>query len=65
MINLWYDTSYFSGRMGGPEKLVKNLQESLSDQNIPYTINDDSYEKNILIRNNKYIQYFFHDSLKS
>ena len=50
MINLWYDTSYFSGRMGGPEKLVKNLQESLSDQNIPYTINDDSYEKNILIQ---------------
>ena len=50
MINLWYDTSYFSGRMGGPEKLVKNLQSSLSDQKIPYTVNDDSYEKNILIQ---------------
>ena len=50
MINLWYDASYFSGRMGGPEKLVKNLQSSLSDQKIPYTVNDNSYEKNILIQ---------------
>ena len=50
MINLWYDASYFSGRMGGPEKLVKNLKSSLSDQKIAYTVNDDSYDKNILIQ---------------
>ncbi len=49
MINLWYEDSHFQGRMTGPEKLLNNLKESLQLSNIPYSINEDKFDKNFLV----------------
>ena len=49
MINLWYEDSHYRGRMTGPEKVLKNLKESLNLLGIPYAVNENVYEKNFLV----------------
>ena len=42
MINLWYEESYWNymgGKLSGPEKVVRNLKESLIQENIDFSIN--------------------------
>jgi hypothetical protein len=49
MINLWYEDGHYSGRMSGPEKVILNLKASLDLQLIPYAVNENKYEKNLLL----------------
>lgn len=52
MINLFY-SEYFlneSLRMNGPKKVVLNLIESLKQENIEYSVNEEKYKYNFLIQ---------------
>jgi len=51
MINLFYDEAYWGGnpRMNGPKKVVVNLLESLKQENITYTVNEEKYKYNFLL----------------
>jgi hypothetical protein len=52
MINLFYEPSYWghTSRMNGPKKVVSNLIASLEQENIPYAVNVEEYDKNFLIQ---------------
>jgi len=49
MINLWYEDKDIQGRMNGPLKVILNLKESLEMYGIQYSINDNLYNKNLLL----------------
>lgn len=53
MINIWYNENAYSyvqkGKTCGPLKVRKNLKQSLSENNIEYAINQNVYEKNLLL----------------
>ena len=49
MINLWYEDSHFQGTLTGPQKVLRNLKDSLNLMNVPYAINEEKYEKNFLV----------------
>lgn len=66
MINLWYSEQYWShtnGKMNGPQKVVYNLQSSLQQEHIPFTINQDTYPYNLLLQYNS-IGYTKHETLE-
>jgi glycosyltransferase involved in cell wall biosynthesis len=52
MINLFYSEGYWghSATMNGPKKVVTNLLESLQQENIEYSINEEKYKYNFLIQ---------------
>lgn len=52
MINLFYSESYWghSQKMNGPKKVVTNLIESLGQEEIDYSINEETYKNNFLIQ---------------
>lgn len=53
MINLWYENSYWNhtgGRVSGPEKVVKNTVESLIQEGIEFSVNEDVHPYNFLIQ---------------
>jgi hypothetical protein len=50
MINLYYDESYWGGKMNGPHKVVSNLIKSLQQEDIKFSINEEKYEHNFLIQ---------------
>lgn len=52
MINLFYSEAYWghSQTMNGPKKVVNNLIESLNQENIEYSINQEKYKNNFLIQ---------------
>jgi hypothetical protein len=52
MINLFYSEAYwcYSQTMNGPKKVVNNLLESLQQENIEYSINEEKYKFNFLIQ---------------
>jgi hypothetical protein len=49
MINLWYEDKHLQGGMNGPLKVILNLEESLKEFKINYAVNDNLYEKNLLL----------------
>ena len=51
MINIYYTEKYWghSQTMNGPQKVVKNLLQSLKDCNIPYAINEEIYDKTLFV----------------
>lgn len=49
MINLWYNESIKNGPVRGPRKVLESLHESLDQENIPYTVNEDKYQYNFLV----------------
>lgn len=49
MINLWYNESIKTGPVRGPRKVLENIHESLDQEKIPYTVNEDKYQYNFLI----------------
>jgi len=51
MINLFYSESYWNhtDKMNGPQKVVKNLIQSLDDCEIPYSINEEIYDKTLFV----------------
>ena len=52
MLNLFYSESYWghTDKMNGPKKVVYNLLESLDQQKIPYTINEEKYKYNFILQ---------------
>ena len=52
MINLFYEPSYWghTSGMNGPKKVVENLCASLKQENIPYAVNVEQYERNLLLQ---------------
>jgi len=52
MINLYYEESYWGGKMNGPHKVVNNLIKSLNQENILFALNEEKYEHNFLIQYN-------------
>ena len=52
MINLYYDESYWGGKMNGPHKVVFNLIKSLQQEGVQFSINEEKYEHNFLIQYN-------------
>lgn len=50
MINLYYEESYWGGKMNGPHKVVYNLIKSLEQDNIQFAINEEKYEHNFLVQ---------------
>lgn len=61
MINLFYSESYWShtSRMNGPKKVVKNLLESLNQEGIEYSVNEEKYKNNLILQYdyNGYLQH--------
>ena len=51
MINIFYSEKYWghSQTMNGPQKVVKNLLQSLDDCNVPYAINEEKYDKTLFV----------------
>ena len=51
MINIYYTEKYWghSQTMNGPQKVVKNLLQSLKDCNIPFAINEEVYDKTLFV----------------
>jgi len=51
MLNLFYSESYWShtDKMNGPQKVVKNLIQSLDDCGIVYSINKEEYEYTLML----------------
>jgi len=53
MINIWYNESAYSyiqkGKSCGPLKVRENLKKSLQQNNIEYVINQNVYDKNLLL----------------
>jgi hypothetical protein len=50
MINLYYDESYWGGKMNGPHKVVSNLIKSLEQENIQFATNNEVYGNNFLLQ---------------
>ena len=52
MINLFYEESYWghTSNMNGPKKVVTNLLASLEQEGIPYAVNVEQYERNLLLQ---------------
>lgn len=52
MINLFLDSAYWAGatRMNGPQKLANNLIDSLDQECIPFSINEEKYEYNFIVQ---------------
>ena len=52
MINLFYEESYWghTNNMNGPKKVVTNLLASLEQEGIPYAVNVEQYERNLLLQ---------------
>jgi len=53
MINLWYSNGFWTqsdGRYTGPQIVVKNLIEALKQENIPYSVNENKYDRNFIIQ---------------
>jgi hypothetical protein len=65
MINLFYSESYwaYSSQTNGPKKVVNNLIESLHQENIDYSINEEKYKFNFLIQYD-YIGHQKHSNLE-
>ena len=64
MLNLFYSESYWghTDKMNGPKKVVYNLLESLDQQKIPYTINEEKYKYNFILQYD-YTGYEKHSNL--
>lgn len=66
MINLWYEDNHLRGRMNGPLKVILNLRESLEESGIGYSVNDNLYNKNLLLHydanGHKKHEHLDHDS---
>lgn len=54
MINLYYEESYWGGKMNGPHKVVHNLIKSLEQENVPFSVNEEKYEHNFLVQYDAY-----------
>lgn len=50
MLNIFYSAGYISGgRMNGPKKLFSNFVESLKQENIEHTFNEEKYKNNLIL----------------
>ncbi len=67
MINIWYDESAYSyvqqGRTCGPLKVRENLKNSLQQNGSEYSINQNVYEKNLLLDYSER-EYKIHETLE-
>ena len=62
MINIYYTEKYWghSQTMNGPQKVVKNLLQSLKDCKIPYAINEEIYDKTLFVHwSNDMLGYYY------
>ena len=50
MINLFYEDLPFVGHLNGPSKVLKNLLESLDQENIEFCSNEEKYSNNLLLQ---------------
>lgn len=64
MINIFYESGYWGGssRMNGPHKLIRNLFDSLDQENVKYAINEEKYKYNFLVHYD-YVGYLKHSKL--
>ena len=49
MINIFYRDGHLQGRMSGPMKVIENLERSLSDCGVEYSVNEEYYENNLIL----------------
>jgi len=67
MINIWYNESAYSyiqpGKTCGPLKVRENLKKSLQKSNIEYSINQNIYDKNLLLDYSER-EYKIHETLE-
>ena len=49
MINIYYRDSHLQGRMSGPMKVIQNLERSLNDCGVEYSLNEERYDKNLIL----------------
>tara|TARA_Y100001938_G_C8004498_1_gene386584 strand:- start:206 stop:1048 length:843 start_codon:yes stop_codon:yes gene_type:complete len=63
MINLYYSEAYWSHSqtMNGPQKVVKNLIQSLNDCDVPYVINEEVYDKTLFVHWSTDMLPFYHN----
>ena len=64
MINLWYEESYWGGRLSGPQRVVQNTIESLTQECIPYCKNTDKFKYNFLMQYQHDIAVTKHENLE-
>ena len=49
MINIFYRDGHLQGRMSGPMKVIENLERSLTDCGVEYSVNEEYYENNLIL----------------
>lgn len=67
MINLWYDTSYWGysqGRESGPEKVVKNTLKALTQCQIEFAVNENKYDRNLILQYQNEKAHRIHEKLE-
>lgn len=67
MINLWYEESYWNytnGRKSGPEKVIINTIDALTQEKIPFSINQNKYPYNFLLQYQHEIAHRKHEKLE-
>ena len=64
MINLWYEDSYWGNRTSGPQKVVQNTIEALTQEEIPFSVNSDIYKYNILLQYQHEVAHKKHENLE-
>ena len=64
MINLWYEDSYWGGRTSGPQKVVQNTIEALTQEKISFSINSDTYKYNLLLQYQHEVAHKKHENLE-